>query len=431
VQSSHAVGDLGALQAAFAALEQGVTIHDRDGRVVVCNPAAARLIGLPLDEILGERPHYEAVDARFEGGEPITAMNSGVLRALNTGERERDRLVELRASGGGAGRWIRVSYEPLFSTPDEPPWGVSVSFLEVEPYADADATAAIAHEVAPEALLALDAAGVVVHTNQAARALAAEVAELLPALEGKTPLRAILFDRVRYETPTRDDLEDDRPIEIACSFERPAGGVRWLAATFRMGRPDTPVASVCSIRDITRERERADELAHIALHDPLTGLANRRLIDEHLKVALARAHRGELSVGLLFLDLDGFKQINERFGHKGGDAVLVEFAGRLARAVRAADPVGRAADPVSLVSRPGGDEFIVILSDLSPDPGPAIAGVMERVRLALQAPFALGEVETAVSVSIGAAEYPLDGRDAQTLVERANGMMQAAKRAQR
>jgi diguanylate cyclase (GGDEF)-like protein len=198
-----------------------------------------------------------------------------------------------------------------------------------------------------------------------------------------------------------------------------------------MGGAGTTVASVCSIRDITRERRREDELAHRALHDPLTGLANRRLIDEHLKVALARANRGELSVGLLFLDLDGFKQINEQFGHKVGDAVLVEFARRLTQAVRAADPVGRAADPASLVSRPGGDEFIVILSDLSSDPGPAIAGVMERLRLALQAPFGVGEIETTITVSIGAAEYPLDGRDAQTLVERANGMMRAVKRGRR
>src|SRR5438067_2605572 len=103
MNGSQAVGDLAVLQAAFAALEQGITIHDRDGRVVVCNPAAARLIGLPLDEILGERPHYEAVDARFEGGRPITEMNSGVLRALQTGERELGRLVELRAGAGGAG----------------------------------------------------------------------------------------------------------------------------------------------------------------------------------------------------------------------------------------------------------------------------------------------------------------------------------------
>ena len=426
---SHAVGDLGVLEAAFAAIEHGITIHDRDGRVVVCNPAAARLIGLPLDEILGDRPHYKAVDARFESGEPITGVNSGVLRALQTGDRELGRLVELRAGRDGRGRWIRVNYEPLFSGTDEEPWGVNVSFLEVEPSAYDAAAAAAALEAAPDAVVALDAAGVVVHANHAARALAADVPELAPAIEGNTPLRPILFDRVRFELPTRDDLEDDRPIAIACAFERPGSAPTWLAANFRVGSTDPAVAGVCSIRDITREREREEELAHSALHDPLTGLANRRLIDEHLKLALDRAHRGEQCTGLLFLDLDGIKEINDRFGHKAGDAVLVEFARRLTRAVRASDRVGRAADPASLVSRPGGDEFMVVLTDLSSEPGHVITGVMDRLHRALEEPFSVGDMEARITVSIGAAEYPLDGRDPQTLTERANAVMRSVKRA--
>jgi diguanylate cyclase (GGDEF)-like protein len=183
--------------------------------------------------------------------------------------------------------------------------------------------------------------------------------------------------------------------------------------------------------DVTREREREQALAHSALHDPLTGLANRRLIDAHLDVALARAHRGEHSLGVLFLDLDGFKQVNEDHGHKAGDAVLAEFAQRLTSAVRASDPVGRATDPATLVSRPGGDEFMVILSDLGADPGPAIAAVVDRIGGALDEPFDAGSAKAKIGVSIGAAEYPLDGRDAQTLIDRANGVMRSAKRARR
>jgi diguanylate cyclase (GGDEF)-like protein/PAS domain S-box-containing protein len=183
--------------------------------------------------------------------------------------------------------------------------------------------------------------------------------------------------------------------------------------------------------DITDRKQLESKLIHDALHDPLTGLANRRLIDAHLDLALARAHRGEHTVGLLFLDLDGFKQVNEEFGHKAGDAVLAEFAERLTRAVRASDPVGRASDPATLVSRPGGDEFMVILSDLAPDPGASIAVVANRIRTALEEPFDVGGGTLKIGVSIGAAEYPLDGRDAQTLIERANGVMRSAKRARR
>jgi diguanylate cyclase (GGDEF)-like protein/PAS domain S-box-containing protein len=435
MESAQTVGDLVVLEAAFAALEQGITIHDREGRIVVCNPAAARIAGLPLDEILGTRPpRYPGHEVRDERGVRVTEEHSGVMRALRTGEAELGLLVEARPDGGGKSRWLRVNYQPLFGDLEEEPWGVVASVVEVEPpRADAcEATIApLALQHAPDPIVALDAAGLVVHANDSARALASGVPELAPAIAGEVPLRPILFDRAHYELPTRDDIADDEPIALACAFDRPGEGPTWLAAKFRPGPPGTPLASVCSLREITEQRRHEEDLAYSALHDPLTGLANRRLIDEHLEMALARANRGEQSVGLLFLDLDGFKQINEQFGHSTGDAVLVEFARRLAGSVRASDAVGRAADPASLVSRPGGDEFMVILSDLSPDPGASIAGVMERLRQALLEPFRVGDVETTVAVSIGAAEYPLDGRDAHTLVERANGMMRAAKRARR
>jgi diguanylate cyclase (GGDEF)-like protein/PAS domain S-box-containing protein len=435
VRSSQAVGDLAALEAAFAALEQGITIHDRDGRVVVCNPAAARMIGLPLDEILGDRPKYRNHDVRDETGDPVTEDSSSVMRALATGETELGRLVELRPHDGGESKWLRVNCQPLFGGGDPEPWGVVASFVAVEPPpggACISAVAPVALHHAPEPIVALDAGGVALHANAAARALAADIPELAAAIDGTEPLRPILFGRARFGVPTRDDPDDDKPIEVKCAFERPDAPPRWIAARFRPGRPDvTPVASVCSMREITREREREEELAHGALHDPLTGLANRRLVDAHLDLALARARRGEQSVGLLFLDLDGFKQVNDEHGHKAGDAVLVEFAGRLSKAVRASDAIGRATDPASLVSRPGGDEFLVILSDLGPEPAQGIATVIERIRRVVEQPFDIGAARVSIGVSIGAAEYPLDGHDAQTLVDRANGMMRASKRARR
>jgi diguanylate cyclase (GGDEF)-like protein len=435
VRSSHTVGDLAVLEAAFAALEQGITIHDRDGRVVVCNPAAAGLLGLPPDEILGASPRYQSYDVRWASGEAVTEDNSGVGRALQTGQAQLGRLVELRPHEGGASKWLRVNFQPLTDGEEDAPWGVVSSFVEVDPpdvSACASDVAPVALEVIPDAILAVDTRGLVVYANDAARALAADVPELAAAVEGTEQLRPILFDRAQFESPTRDDIEDDAPIELACAFERPDRRTRWLAARFRPAPPgDEQVAGVCSIRDVGRERRREEALAHSALHDPLTGLANRRLIDAHLDVALARAHRGEHSVGVLFLDLDGFKQVNDQHGHKAGDAVLTEFAERLTRAVRASDPVGRASDPATLVSRPGGDEFMVILSDLPTDPGPSIATVVERIRSAVNEPFDVDGVDAKIGVSIGAAEYPLDGRDAQTLIDRANGMMRSAKRARR
>src|SRR3954471_21983753 len=86
VRSSHTVGDLAVLEAAFAALEQAITIYDGDCRIVVANPHAARVVGLPLDEILGRSPRYETFDVRNADGSVVTEENSGVRRALETGE---------------------------------------------------------------------------------------------------------------------------------------------------------------------------------------------------------------------------------------------------------------------------------------------------------------------------------------------------------
>src|SRR3954454_23642297 len=236
VRSSHTVGDLAVLEAAIAALEQGITIHDRDGRVVVCNPPAAGLLGLPLDEILGTRPRYESYDVRWASGEVVTAENGGVTQALRTGQAQLGRLVELRPHDGGPSKWLRVNFQPLTDGEEGPPWGVVSSFVEVEPPDAAPCAsdvAPVALEVIPDAILAVDSRGLVVYANDAARALAADVPELTGAIEGTEQLRPVLFDRAQFESPTRDDSGDDDPIELSCAFERPDRRTRWLAARFR------------------------------------------------------------------------------------------------------------------------------------------------------------------------------------------------------
>ena len=133
MDSSRVIGDLTALEAAFTALEQGITIHDREGRIVACNPAAARVAGLPLDEILGTRPPDYAREVRDESGALVTAEHSGVMRALRTGETELGKLVEVRRNDGRNPQWLRANYQPLFDGLETEPWGVVASVVEVEP----------------------------------------------------------------------------------------------------------------------------------------------------------------------------------------------------------------------------------------------------------------------------------------------------------
>jgi diguanylate cyclase (GGDEF)-like protein len=163
---------------------------------------------------------------------------------------------------------------------------------------------------------------------------------------------------------------------------------------------------------------RAVELSrHAALHDPLTGLANRSLILDHLQLALARTDRRTGLVAVVFVDLDGFKRINDTLGHVAGDELLVRVAERLHSAVRPTDTLGRW----------GGDEFIVVCEDLErASDAPAIVG---RVAAAFEAPFAVAGTELHVAASIGVAVSAGADQPA-TLIHAADSAMYQAKRAQ-
>jgi diguanylate cyclase (GGDEF)-like protein/PAS domain S-box-containing protein len=143
--------------------------------------------------------------------------------------------------------------------------------------------------------------------------------------------------------------------------------------------------------DITERKALEEQLQHQAFHDTLTGLANRALFSERLQHAVARTQRHGGKVAVLFMDLDNFKFVNDSLGHKAGDELLVDVAGRLRASLR----------PEDTAARLGGDEFAVLLEDLV-DVGEATR-VVERIADKLRSPFDLGERETFVTASIGVA----------------------------
>ena len=181
------------------------------------------------------------------------------------------------------------------------------------------------------------------------------------------------------------------------------------------------------IFDITERKKAEEQVAFLAYHDKLTGLPNRALFEEMLELALARARRHELGVGVLFLDLDNFKLVNDSMGHHAGDRLLVELAERLLGCTRETD----------LVARQGGDEFLLLLSDLDRGTGPLVGkdagllvaeSVAERVRESLREPFVLEGVEFYASGSIGISLFPQDALDAQSLLRNADTAMYESKR---
>ena len=158
-----------------------------------------------------------------------------------------------------------------------------------------------------------------------------------------------------------------------------------------------------------------DRLAHEAAHDPLTDLPNRRRFVEHLERVCGRGRPGDL-ISVLFLDLDGFKEVNDRMGHDGGNELLVAVAKRLRNCVR----------PGDVVARMGGDEFTVMLTRLE-SAAPAVE-VAERICDMLTEPFPLGNEDVSISTSIGIALAPADRADPGDLVRRADVSMYRAKR---
>ncbi|MFD0485213.1 diguanylate cyclase domain-containing protein [Kineococcus sp. GCM10028916] len=174
------------------------------------------------------------------------------------------------------------------------------------------------------------------------------------------------------------------------------------------------VGAVVQVADVTQRRLVQRRLREAALHDPLTGLPNRTLLEDRLRHALSAAHRSGNHVALLYCDLDDFKPVNDTGGHAAGDHVLIGVAERLAAAVRPGDTVARL----------GGDEFAVVCPDL-PDEA-AAAAVAERVVAAMTDPFPVAGWEFKVGISVGLAMADLD-QDAARVLQQADAAMYEAK----
>jgi diguanylate cyclase (GGDEF)-like protein/PAS domain S-box-containing protein len=174
--------------------------------------------------------------------------------------------------------------------------------------------------------------------------------------------------------------------------------------------------AVVVFHDVTDSRAITQELSHLAQHDFLTDLPNRLLLKDRISQAIAAAHRNSTQVAVLFMDLDGFKDINDSMGHAVGDEVLQWVAKRLASCVRGSDTV----------SRQGGDEFVVLLSETK---HPSDASIIARkILTALTSSPKFNQHDVQVTASIGLSTYPEDGQDAETLLKNADTAMYEAKK---
>ena len=378
---------------ALAASETvGIAVCDREFRYLMWNRFMEELTGLPAAAVLGRNaleiyPHLR--EERLER----------VLHRVLEGETVSLPDRRYRVPGVRAG-WIWVQYCPHRAA-DGSVAGVVGIVHEVTERKRAEEEnerlAAFPRE-APNPVLECDADGRVVYANPAASRLAAELgARIERALPGGHG------DLVRGAL---------------------AGGAAVGAVEVRVeGRilswsyhPHPPLAVVhLFAEDVTARRAMEDRLRHEALHDPLTGLPNRRLLMERLTGALERGRRRGGGTALLFLDLDRFKLVNDSLGHPVGDQLLVAVAERLRAAVRPADTVARF----------GGDEFVVLL-DGAPGTDAAIR-LADAVQREVSAPVGLGDLEVFTTASIGIAVAGAHADGPEALLRGADAAMYRAK----
>jgi diguanylate cyclase (GGDEF)-like protein/PAS domain S-box-containing protein len=405
----------------FEAAPDAMVVVDHAGVIVYLNMEAEKRFGSSRDELVGKPVTNiipEGLDGRAMAGIGIE------LTALRT---------------DGSAFPIEVMLSPL-EGPDGVLLTAAIRDITVRRASEARNEGRYRGllEAAPDAMVVVDHAGVIVLLNvQAEKRFGYSRDELVGQ-----PVTNIIPDGFA-ERLIADDLRSTEdalaqvigtgmeltalrkdgskfPIEIMLSPLASPDGVLVTAAIRDISsRKDAEQALVAKVRELHRSNEDARamalEAAHAAHHDFLTGLPNRVLLNDRISQAIAMAPRHSKQLAVLFLDLDGFKHINDSLGHPVGDRLLQLVATRLQEQVRDSDTV----------SRQGGDEFVVLLSEAEAWDNAAV--VAKRITEAIAEPHLIGGKELHITTSIGISVFPDDGADAETLIKNADTAMYQAK----
>lgn len=375
---------------------------DQSERITFANKRLCHFFGIPEDRINGM-----SVEELL--GKDNYAASHVHVREVLEGRRQ---VFERQTRTGGGVHWHEVTY-----VPDSASGGF---FVMVEDITDRKKNqesmllASLVFENTSEGMLITELDGSIISVNPAFTRLTGYE---LHEMEGKH-LSAMasevhepdFFANIRRSIARTGHWQGE-------IWNRLKNGEQYLISiTFNtVYQAGQPFRRVALFSDITRRKANEDLIWHQANYDALTGLANRRMFQERLRHEVRKSERSGDPLGLMFIDLDRFKEVNDTLGHDYGDALLKEASQRLRECVRSTD----------MVSRLGGDEFTVLLPELHHSGDAArIAGDILR-RLATS--FRIGDQQATISASIGIAVFPADGTTADILLRNADRAMYAAK----
>lgn len=400
----------------FQAIPEGMMIVSRAGKITHWNAGALSLLNMDEAGL-----QTRQVRLFHRDGRPVRLENYPSRRALDAQETQGLFFIEL---ADNRRRWLAVSTcligggdGPGVPASDQED-GAVVCFSDITRLVALEESLMISQsvfEAAAEGILVTGADAVIQRVNPAFVQLTGytpeEVIGLTPAILASGQHDASFYQAM-YEALHRDGRWEG---EVTNRRKDGSLYVGWLKISAIRNKDDVLVRYVALFSDVTLRKQKENDAWYQAHHDLLTQLPNRILFLDRLQQALTRVRRYGGDVAVLFVDLDRFKPVNDTYGHLVGDRLLQQVGQRLRRCCRGEDSVARM----------GGDEFVVLLPELHGRED--AAAVADKIRLALETPFHLGEVTVEISASVGIALYPADGEDPQTLLDAADAAMYRAK----
>ncbi len=394
-------------------------IKDLEGHYIFCNPAFAALAGLPQGDILGRTDH----DLWPEDIADLLRAND--QHVLTTGQ-PLFVMEVMRTRTDGSPRYGQVSKFPLMQ--NGKPFALAGNAVDITVQVQAEQALQrseeryrIVAEYNHDMECWLSPTGQMLYVSPSCERITGYDREFFLAAPQALPGILHPEDREGWDhfisarTLGDDDSQDFRILHKD-------GFTCWVNAVKRevMGGNGGSMGTRLSLRDITDRKEMELQLRHLALHDPLTALANRTLCLDRIRQAMERARRRHpYSFSLVFLDLDRFKILNDSLGHAFGDQVLIAVADILRRSVRSLDTV----------SRFGGDEFVILLEELSSSR--EVVQAIQRLRAALTQPLNLSGHDIQLTASMGVTIGTQHADTPEDLLRNANIAMHQAKKAGR